>query len=377
MRVTDNYNALYFVCFQLIMSTEEPLNIMAEDEIFDNEKFIEFYYSTDMRCPIADCDFGGRFLTKTKYSRHWEERHISSVQKYECPIQYCRSVLRRRSDMKSHIKFIHGEKNDTRLEEITVKSRKIIEHSRNFINPGFFIFKGRTQKSVDSSKPTTSTTVTAPNISTATTSTTVSASVNTVTSKVLATASQANVTSSVVPSHMVISKVLTSAYDLDDDIQFNVHIPSCLPVTSHDISTSAPKPSSAPLISTKTRVSIEDYRNRPAKESHLPIFKSLTASMDNSSQTCGMDVQEVYIPPIPETIDDIQEHIRTLCDLMDKIGRQREAAKGKLEILRKEGPSLQKEKEMRRKLESENRELKRQLSEVKGRENLFPAQMET
>ncbi|CAC5358812.1 unnamed protein product [Mytilus coruscus] len=122
----------------LIMSTEEPLNIMTEDEIFDKEKLIEFYYSTDMRCPIADCDFGGRFLTKTKYSRHWEERHISSVQKYEYPIQYCRGVLRRRSDMKSHIKFVHGEKNDTRIEEITLKSRKIVEHSKNFINPGFF-----------------------------------------------------------------------------------------------------------------------------------------------------------------------------------------------------------------------------------------------
>ncbi|CAG2222037.1 unnamed protein product [Mytilus edulis] len=127
-------------------------------------------------------------------------------------------------------------------ETVLQKSRKIIEHSRNFINPGFFVFKGRTQKSVDSSKPTTSTTVTAPNISTATT---VTASVNTVTSKVPATASQVNVTSSVVPSPMVISKVLTSAYNLDDDIQFNVHIPSRLPVTSHDISTTAPKPSSA------------------------------------------------------------------------------------------------------------------------------------
>ncbi|CAC5425946.1 unnamed protein product [Mytilus coruscus] len=134
-------------------------------------------------------------------------------------------------------------------------------------------FKGKgAKKSVDSSKPTTSTTS---NISTATTSTTVTAPVNTVTSNVPATASQVNVTSSVVPSPMVISKVLTSAYNLDDDIQFNVHIPACLPVTSHNISTTAPKPSSSPLISTKTRVCIEDYRNRPAKESHLPIFEPL------------------------------------------------------------------------------------------------------
>lgn len=80
----------------------------------------------------------------------------------------------------------------------------------------------------------------------------------------------------------------------------------------------------------------------------------------------------MYLPPIPDTVQEVQEHIHTLCDLMDKVGRQREAAKSKLEVLRKEGPSLQKEKEIRRQLESENRELKRQLSEYKWRENLFP-----
>ncbi|CAC5423767.1 unnamed protein product [Mytilus coruscus] len=176
------------------MSTEIPLNIMAEDENFDQEKFIGFYYSTDMHCPLADCDFGGRFSSKTKYSRHWEERHLSSVQKLECPIQYCRSRLRRRSNLKSHIKFVHGEKNDIRIEEIILKSKKVVEHSRNFINPGFFVFKGRTQKSVNSSTPTTSS------------------------SRVpKSTYAAVQASSAVVPSAMVISSVLTSTGDQDDN----------------------------------------------------------------------------------------------------------------------------------------------------------------
>lgn len=77
------------------MSTKEPLNIMAENKSFDQEKCIEFYYSTNIRCPLADCDFDEGFSSKTKYSRHWEDRHMCSVQKYECPIQYCRSIFRR------------------------------------------------------------------------------------------------------------------------------------------------------------------------------------------------------------------------------------------------------------------------------------------
>lgn len=106
---------------------------MAADETFDQEKFIDFYYSTDIHCPLADCNFGVRFLSKTKYARHWEERHLSSVQKLEDPIQYWRSRLKRRSDLKSHIQFVHGDKKDIRIEKILLKSKKVVEYSKNFI----------------------------------------------------------------------------------------------------------------------------------------------------------------------------------------------------------------------------------------------------
>ena len=37
-----------------VMSSEEPLEITAEDNSFDKDKFIEFFFTTDMCCPVAD-----------------------------------------------------------------------------------------------------------------------------------------------------------------------------------------------------------------------------------------------------------------------------------------------------------------------------------
>ncbi|CAC5426072.1 unnamed protein product [Mytilus coruscus] len=86
----------------------------------------------------------------------------------------------------------------------------------------------------------------------------------------------------------------------DNDIQFNVHLPACLLATSIAISTSTPQPSSSPLVlilpPTKTRVSIEEYRNIPARESNPPFFQPLHTSLNNFFQTSGMDVREVYLP---------------------------------------------------------------------------------
>lgn len=55
-----------------------------------------------------------------------------------------------------------------------------------------------------------------------------------------------------------------------------------------------------------------------------------------------MDLGEVYPSLIPDIIQEVQEHIRTRRDFMDKVERQRKATKSKLEVLRKKGPSLQK-----------------------------------
>lgn len=118
---------------------------MAEDKTFTQEKCIEFYYSANMRWPLADCVFDEGFSSKTKYSRHWEEVWM--------PDSHTAAVFLG-EDLKSHIKFVNGEKNDIIMEEIALKYRNVVEHSKNFINPGFFVFKSSTQKSVDSAKPT-------------------------------------------------------------------------------------------------------------------------------------------------------------------------------------------------------------------------------
>ncbi|CAC5363435.1 unnamed protein product [Mytilus coruscus] len=187
---------------------------------------------------------------------------------------------------------------------------------------------------------------------------------------------------------MVISSVLPSTDVQDYYTQFNVHIPASVPVSkvtsklatpsttitsvSSTFTSSRSSPPVASLPSVKTKVvSLKAYKSKPVKEvSNRPHFATLLSTSDSS--TSGVDVKEVYLPPIPENLVDLQDYIRTLCDVMDRVGRLREAAELKLDVLRKEGTSLQREKELRRKLESENRELKRQLAETKWRKNLFP-----
>ena len=84
-----------------------------------------------------------------------------------------------------------------------------------------------------------------------------------------------------------------------------------------------------------------------------------------------MDVSEVYLPPIPENLSDLEEYIRSLCCIIDHVGRTREAAKQKLQELRFKQPFVHKEREERRKLEAENRALKRELAEIRWRESVF------
>ncbi|VDI22562.1 Hypothetical predicted protein [Mytilus galloprovincialis] len=55
---------------------------------------------------------------------------------------------------------------------------------------------------------------------------------------------------------------------------------------------------------------------------------------------------------------------------MDAIGRLRESVKHKLEDLKESG-SRQQDRDSRRKLEAENRELRRQIAENKWRDELF------
>lgn len=98
---------LYFVCFQL--STAKPLHLMAKDETFDQEKFMECYYS---------------------------KHTVSNWKKGTCHIyaevRVHDSILPQ-TYLKSHIKFVHGNKNDIRIEVIVLESKKVVEHGKIFI----------------------------------------------------------------------------------------------------------------------------------------------------------------------------------------------------------------------------------------------------
>ena len=62
-----------------------------------------------------------------------------------------------------------------------------------------------------------------------------------------------------------------------------------------------------------------------------------------------------------------------VCISLNQFGRQREAAKQRLEELRAEGGRLEQERQARRQLEAENRKLKRELAEAKWKNKyLFP-----
>ena len=79
----------------------------------------------------------------------------------------------------------------------------------------------------------------------------------------------------------------------------------------------------------------------------------------------------VSLPPIPEERRELEAHLRWLCNCIDIIGRQREAAKERLEEMRKEGNQLEKERELRRKAEAENRRLRNEMAEMKWRADVF------
>ena len=108
--------------------------------------------------------------------------------------------------MKSHLKFVHGERDERRIEEIVLKCSTVVERSKNWVDPGFFVFKGRSKKSVDSSVPSTST----------------STSMETTTAS----------TPAITPSASVVRSMLATAVEEGDTVEFNVHIPSSLSLST-------------------------------------------------------------------------------------------------------------------------------------------------
>ncbi|CAG2247674.1 unnamed protein product [Mytilus edulis] len=63
------------------------IQIFADGDFNDEdlENRIEFFYTTiTMQCPIDGCN-AGRFGSKAKYQRHWDEKHLYLTISYSCP----------------------------------------------------------------------------------------------------------------------------------------------------------------------------------------------------------------------------------------------------------------------------------------------------
>ena len=112
---------------------------------------LSFFYSkgTSMRCPIDGCE-AGRFHSRVKYMRHWNERHLPTCIKYTCLT--CYISYRRTYDMKVHICRVHNIKDPVQIELKTVQCKKTVMNNRGFIDPGFWVFKGRTTPSTTNTK---------------------------------------------------------------------------------------------------------------------------------------------------------------------------------------------------------------------------------
>jgi hypothetical protein len=69
-----------------------------------------------------------KFPTKTKFNRHWEERHRIQTRKFLCPL-----AGRRKSDMRTHLRTKH-ENDPQRLETILLKCPSVVRENKGYID---------------------------------------------------------------------------------------------------------------------------------------------------------------------------------------------------------------------------------------------------
>ncbi|CAG2192716.1 unnamed protein product [Mytilus edulis] len=123
------------------------IQIFADGDFNDEnlENRIAFCYTpTTMQCPIDGCN-AGRFGSRAKYQRHWDEKHLYLTINYSCPERLCKSVCRRKTDMKQHLKKVHDIENVLKLETQLTSCKKEVRENKGFVDPGVFIFRGRTK----------------------------------------------------------------------------------------------------------------------------------------------------------------------------------------------------------------------------------------
>ena len=308
-------------------------------------ELIEFFWKTDgtMQCPVEECG-DLKFSHRAKYYCHWQVKHLAAVITYVCSVVGCSATAKRKSDMKCHLSRIHHLKDKNGVFSLTSKlnacTRKVTEN-KGFINPGFLTYKNRIPPTSSTSQAslTTTTTSSSDNFSTESTSSAPSAMD---TSPVM---SASSATSSGSPSSSSVSTVTSS-----------------VPLSSG---------------SSRKSVSLQQYKqmNRPSPPPSSSSASSLVSSFGISAnpvvevgtQTVLTDCKPFgeCLPPIPDTETELENFLVYLCNALDSLGRTRQAAKERLEEIRRDGDKLERARKERRKLEAENRSLKKELAEMK------------
>ena len=271
--------------------------------------------------------------------------------------------------MKVHLRKRHGITDENALKEELAKCTREVTTNKKYINPGFFVYKGR--------------------------------------SKVVEKDSNSSVAS-------VVQTVATTSKPTEPI--FTVSIPPQKPAASSRppllplpvVNTYVPETTDFSLTS---RISVQEYRRktatrqenppstRDAHSGHVPYLSvpieqinaypghastvstpstydhsghlmETSGPQDASTQASCSELPPLVLPPVPETRHELESYIRWLCNGMDQPGRARESAKIRLDRLKIE-PSRKQDRDAIRKLESENRELRRQLSELRWRDNVF------
>ncbi|VDI67218.1 Hypothetical predicted protein [Mytilus galloprovincialis] len=346
-----------------------------ETEMSELTKSIEFFFKPGgrMQCPVDDCG-AKSFENRTKYQRHWEEKHTMKCVKYECSVAGCLASCRRKHDIKIHLVRQHYMTDMRLIQSAVEKCQKTQRNNKGFIDPGFFIYKNRvlvpdsagSPERCDSSK-TNSAKQLVPSPSDKTAHESPSPSVRStkqlssvVISNQQSASSDVNpakhlgsnpvvsvrLVSSPTPSISLISSVLAATCNPtneDDGPEFTVSVPMKFPTTSRISLSDYQKRSHTTSTATTSTAIVRNY--------NTSFGYSAIALTENSSQTSCLDYPPIQLPAIPESESELTLYLLFLSNSMDSLGRTRQVAKERLETLRKEGSKLELERKKRREVE--------------------------
>ena len=103
VRVNSKY-ITFIILFQKNVFRRACNPIIAEEEKFD-EPDLPVRFSPGLECLIDGCTAAGsKFMVRTKFVRHWEEKHEPFASKFECAVKECKSLVRMKEDTTHRVK---------------------------------------------------------------------------------------------------------------------------------------------------------------------------------------------------------------------------------------------------------------------------------